>query len=215
MARWVSSGILMDDPAERCGPVNTCSEAHRAIIDAVHTIHKGALPNDITPNLTADYYAKIIRLMTESENGVLGIAYADGVPIAFCFTAFDPNQFSAKIARERWLLLKSISRFAISRPALLIDLAGAALGKSRIVVGETTACPEIYAICVGDGHRSQGIGVKLLNHAVDHVRRCGHSAITVKTSDPRALAFYERQGFKRIGEQNRFGRRLAILKREI
>lgn len=202
----------MDDPS---GPVETCIDARRGIIDAVYTIHKGALPNDITPNLTVDYYAKIIRLMTEPNNGVLGIVYAHGVPIAFCFTTFDPNRFSAKIARERWLLLKSISRFALSRPALLIDLVGAVLGKSRIAVEETTTCPEIYAICVGDGHRSQGVGVKLLNHAVDHVRRCGHSAITVKTSDPRALAFYERQGFKRIGEQNRFSRKLAILKREI
>ncbi len=206
---------MMDDPSGRSGTVETCNDAHLGIIDAVHTIHKGALPKDITPNLTADYYAKVIRLMAEPENGVLGIAYARGVPVAFCFTAFDPNQFSAKIARERWLLLKSISRFALSRPALLINLAGAAFGKSRIAAGETTTCPEIYVICVGDGHRSKGIGAELLDHAVDHVRRLGHSAITVKTSDPRALAFYEGQGFKRIGEQNRFNRTLAILKREI
>ena len=205
----------MGDPARRYGPVETCRNASQDFIAAVHAIHKGALPNDITPNLTADYYAKIIRLMTEPENGVLGVAHAHGIPVAFCFTALDPDQFSSKIARERWLLLRNMGRFAFSRPALLIDLAGAAFGKSTATVGKTTAYPEIYVICVREGHRSKGIGEKLLDHAVDHVRRCGHPAITVKTSDTRALAFYERQGFKRIGEQNRFNRRLSILKREI
>lgn len=205
----------MGDPPTGCVLVETCSEASRDTIETVHAIHKNALPNDITPNLTTDYYARIIRLMTDPKNGGLGIARVGGTPIGFCFAALDAHQFSDEIGRERWLLLKSVSLFAVSRPILLVNLAGAVFGRSRITEGESIDCPEIYAICVRDGHRSQGIGARLIDHAIDHVHRNGHSAITVKTSDPGALAFYERQGFHKIGEQNRFNRTLAILKRGV
>lgn len=195
--------------------VETCRWADKATIESVHAIHKCALPDDITPNLSRRYYAEIVKLMAEPDNGVLAIGNIGDAPVGFCFTAFDPHDFSEKIGRERLLLLKSLARFAFTRPALLVDLAGAVLGKSTFAEGESIDCPEIYVICVRDGHRSHGIGAKLVDHAVDQVRSCGRSAISVKTSDARALAFYQRHGFRKIGEQNRLTRKLAVLKRVI
>ena len=194
--------------------VEICRNPNRAIVSALHSIHKQSLPGDITPNLSPAYYARVVALMGDAQNGFLHIATtADRDPVGFCFTALRPGDFSTAIARQRWLLLSNLARLAITKPGLVVDLAGAIVGRSTLDEGETTDCPEVYVICVRDDYRSKGVGAALIESATDSVRGCGHSDITVKTSDAGARAFYERHGFRKIGEQNRVSRKLAILKR--
>ncbi len=173
------------------------------------------MPNDITPNLTRVYYRKIVRLMADENKGALAVAQNGGdSPIAFCSVVYRPHEFSALIGAEPVELAKSLASFAVTKPWLLVDLGAAIFGKSTWYEPEVE-CPEIYVICVADGHRSKGIGRALIDACVAHLRVRGDKALVVKTADPGAEHFYAREGFRKVGEQSRIRRKLAIMRLDL
>ena len=64
----------------------------------------------------------------------------------------------------------------------------------RRLIGD---CPELNAITVAPGHRSRGIGTKLIREAERRVRERGISRVglAVGVDNPRARALYERLGY--------------------
>lgn len=57
---------------------------------------------------------------------------------------------------------------------------------------------------VSDGLRGQGFGGQLLAAAEEHARAEGCDRIHLDTRSPRALAFYQRHGFRLFGQLPRF-----------
>jgi GNAT superfamily N-acetyltransferase len=179
-------------------------------IATMHGIHKRALPDDITPNLPSSYYAKIARLIADSSNGF--VVRADDV--GFCWVAYHPEDVSKKIGAYRSDLARALVGFALTKPALLLDLYGSMRGK--VEYHETVEpCPEVYCIAVDEGRRSSGLGRAMMESTISRLATEGHRALLVKTASPQALRFYLREGFREIGVQKRGRRLLSILHRPL
>jgi len=67
--------------------------------------------------------------------------------------------------------------------------------------------PSLYVdrIVVAEHLRSQGVGTALYEEVFAHARRLGLGLVTAEVNleppNPRSLAFHERLGFRRVGEQ--------------
>jgi ribosomal protein S18 acetylase RimI-like enzyme len=75
------------------------------------------------------------------------------------------------------------------------QIIGFVVMKPKLSLHET----EIDIICVAEEWRSGGIGVKLLDYVVEHMPT-PILVLSVQTDNTRAIAFYERYGFKCRGE---------------
>lgn len=81
------------------------------------------------------------------------------------------------------------------------------LGYTKLLTGQSLAAPEqgtveLATLYVRRHHKRQGIGLKLLRHALSLASEAGHSALflTVHHANHDAIAFYETQGFRNAGE---------------
>jgi diamine N-acetyltransferase len=100
-------------------------------------------------------------------------------------------------------------RDAIGDPDLAIWVSENRTGIDGFVKVCSTAAPpmggcsplEITTLYVQPRHQSGGRGAALLRHALDHCRRMGgeNAWLTVEAGNRRAIDFYLRHGFSRIG----------------
>jgi diamine N-acetyltransferase len=100
-------------------------------------------------------------------------------------------------------------RNAIGDPDLSIWVSENRTGIDGFVTVCSTATPplpdcsplEITTLYVQPRHQSGGRGSALLRHALDHCRRIGgeNAWLTVEVQNRRAIDFYLRHGFTRIG----------------
>jgi ribosomal protein S18 acetylase RimI-like enzyme len=69
--------------------------------------------------------------------------------------------------------------------------------------------PELIYLAVAPSQRGHGIGASLVTAFSDAMRVAGQSRyeLSVDADNPKAAVFYERLGFKRVGEYAEFGRR--------
>lgn len=81
------------------------------------------------------------------------------------------------------------------------------LGYAKLLTGQSLTVPEhgpveLATLYVRRHHKRQGIGLKLLRHALSLASEAGHSALflTVHHANHDAIAFYEAQGFRNAGE---------------
>lgn len=181
-------------------------------LGTMQALHRSALPHDVTPNLTRMLYSRIVDLMTDPAHGVLAVAEENGVLVGFCGVVYDPHDFSHQIGRERLELAKSLAKFAVMKPELLVDLGATVLGRERCSE-PLGPHPEIFSMAVDSGHRSNGVGGSLIRRCVEELKSANQHGLIAKTASPGARQFYQRQGFRAVGEQDRLLRRLTILVR--
>lgn len=179
---------------------------------AFQALHKDALPDDITPNLPAPYYRTILEMMAEPDNGFLLQVEDGGRPVGLCGVVYCANDFAAKISAQRAALVRSVIKFAFTRPPLLLDMAGSMFGKTSYH-REVHPSPEMFFICVAGDAQSRGVGAQMLNEAFHRVVAEGRPGMLVKTASDRAHQFYLRNGFVEVGIQDRGRRKLGILHR--
>jgi len=109
--------------------------------------------------------------------------------------------------QDPWITLGSTlerCRAACSHPEYLVyvakcdgQLCGAIVLHPRGVAGS----PYIKSIAVAEGHKSRGTGAALMEFAEDLFRsESRHIFLCVSSFNTRALAFYERLGYKPVGE---------------
>lgn len=91
------------------------------------------------------------------------------------------------IVRLRKLLLEqyldSVSLFCTREDELITGFAGVSNGKLQMLF-------------IAADYRGQGLGRQLLRHAIDHF---GIRELDVNEQNPKALGFYQKQGFKISG----------------
>jgi ribosomal protein S18 acetylase RimI-like enzyme len=100
-------------------------------------------------------------------------------------------------------------RNSISDPSLAIWVSENRQGIDGFVTVCSTATPplancsslEITTLYVQPRHQSSGRGVALLQHALDHCRSMGGESVWLKVNaeNSRAIGFYLRHGFNKIG----------------
>jgi len=189
--------------------VDLVAEYSNDLADQLHRLHFAALPNDIFPNLDRQYYRHAVARMI--WHGPLAVAVEADEIVGFCSVANEPEEFSDSLANEYRMLAKNLARFAITRPTLLLDIVGAAIGGAE-TIEPIDYVPEITVIAVAAQCRGRNIGPTLIEKCATQIVS---PQLIVKTSDQNAERFYLRNRFERIGKQNRFRRKLAILRRQL
>jgi ribosomal protein S18 acetylase RimI-like enzyme len=86
-----------------------------------------------------------------------------------------------------------------SRQTFLTKKSGQITGFLNLV-GVTHPVPEIRTIGVLPEHRGQGLGARLINHALGYLKQRGSKvcALTVTVQNERALNLYRKQGFREV-----------------
>jgi [ribosomal protein S18]-alanine N-acetyltransferase len=133
----------------------------------------------------------------------------DPVGLAISAATDDDREWAARLmaASDPWVTLgRGVEqcRSACARPEFLCFVArdrgepcGFALLHPRGVAGS----PYLASIAVAPGWRGRGVGAALLAFCERHVSSSSrHFFLCVSSFNPRARAFYERQGFRRVGE---------------
>ncbi len=108
---------------------------------------------------------------------------------------------------EPWMRLGrglSLCRQAFQRPehsSFVARLDGQPVGFVIVQARGLAGSPYIPSIGVDDRYRSQGVGAALIEYVENHVRRdARHLFLCVSSFNARARVFYERQGFRAVGE---------------
>lgn len=92
---------------------------------------------------------------------------------------------------------------------LIAELGGDAVGYVRLIAGAAPACVEagrpieISRFYARKAWIGRGVGVALMTRALDEARTAGHDVawLGVWERNARAIAFYEKWGFRAAGEQ--------------
>ena len=137
--------------------IRLCSDVNEHLADALYQIHRQSLPNDVTPNLAPGHYRRTIQALANPENGALAVAFEEGQPIGFCSVVKTPGELKRIVKGDRVALIGSLFKLAFTKPALLVDIAGAIIGRQS-ATEQIEGLPEIFAICVDASRRSAGIG---------------------------------------------------------
>lgn len=177
-------------------------------IKQVLLIHRKELANDILPNLCDSYYIRIIINLCSGNHGSGYIAKNGSEVIGFIFTANKSSSILKILTKSPFLLLSSLIKIAAIKPILLVDMFGSIFGKTKYNKDtKSENLSEIFTLFLKKEYQGKGIGSELVTKSISD-----HEPILVKSSSPKAIEFYEKMGFKRIGVQDRIFRKLDILK---
>ncbi|MCP4214325.1 MAG: ribosomal protein S18-alanine N-acetyltransferase [bacterium] len=99
-------------------------------------------------------------------------------------------------------LTHDIARFYVAEDTDNLQIAGYII---FWVIGETV---ELHDIAVGETYKKQGIGTRLLGFLLETIGnekvRVEEVFLEVRKSNDAAVAFYEKAGFKKIGERKNY-----------
>lgn len=124
---------------------------------------------------------------------------ADNTPAdmeAYVASAFGPAQQARELADP-------------GTKILIAELGGDAVGYVRLITGLAPACVqsarpvEISRFYARKAWIGRGVGAALMTRALDEARAAGHDVawLGVWERNTRAIAFYEKWGFRTVGEQ--------------
>ncbi len=121
----------------------------------------------------------------------------------------DDREWAAALmaGSEPWITLGrgiDACRAACRRPDCPIFVARDAQGRCGFALVNprgVAGAPYLAAIAVDAGRRSHGAGAALLGHCERHAALTSrHLFLCVSSFNARARAFYERQGYRRVGQ---------------
>jgi ribosomal protein S18 acetylase RimI-like enzyme len=195
-------------------------EATRAVDDArrIAAIHVASIDDSI-PTLLGERYARAFfrylgtspleRILTTRVAGriesVVVVSFEPGSLYRRVFLATLPELALAAVRAT--LTSAAFRRFAVR---FALDLVRGRAGQ--------THAPEITYAFTSAELRGTGLGARLVALADSVVAERGHEAYFVRTADTptnRAIAFYERHGFKRIERQEEGGRVFVVLRKAL
>jgi ribosomal protein S18 acetylase RimI-like enzyme len=171
--------------------------AHAEEIPAIARIHYASLPDDFLPSLGEDFLRTVYYpAALASANAVTLVARAGGETVGFVTVAHRTGAFTRDVLRGRALTLARYAvRAAWRRPAHLRQSAGvlwsALLGRPDPVQGE------IVFIAVDAARRGAGLGPRIVDAALGHLRAHGISHCRTKTlaANLGVIRMYERLGW--------------------
>lgn len=108
--------------------------------------------------------------------------------------AFEPSRRSSPRSLRRAL------RSAFQQVLVLeTDASGSFEVAGYLIVWPFPRTWRIYNLAADPRRRRQGIGLALLQHAVEAARRAGAATVVLESRvDPELLGFYERRGFRAV-----------------
>jgi GNAT superfamily N-acetyltransferase len=176
-------------------------------IDLLARMHLESLPGSLVTRIGPRYARAFYRYIARSEYEEVILHREGGEIVAACIVSLEPETMSRRLVLHTPL--------AFHAPFALLRLpVGAIVARTR---GDQPRGAEILLIFTIASARSRGLGAQLIERCQKVVRRHGIARVLVKTRDDpgnRAIAFYERAGFKPLGKVEKFGKALLLLTRE-
>jgi ribosomal protein S18 acetylase RimI-like enzyme len=132
--------------------------------------------------------------------------------------SFEPASMLRRFASHAPLAFAAALGASLLRDRTLRQETRAYL-RERLAGGrETPAAPELVQIFVEAAHQDRSVGSGLLQHVETYLRKrdvdC-YYARTLATDNARALAFYERRGFRRVRELQFCGSRYVLVNKAV
>jgi ribosomal protein S18 acetylase RimI-like enzyme len=129
--------------------------------------------------------------------GLCAISSATGEMLGWAVGSPQPDELNARLRQPLTWFAGQMLRLAVTRPAVLGQLAASVLSASSQMDSEAGAI-ELTYIGVAASTRGQGLGQALLAAFVDAARASGHRSVTlsVETDNPEAVALYTKAGFQ-------------------
>jgi GNAT superfamily N-acetyltransferase len=164
----------------------------------VAAMHCSELPQSLISKLGKDYALAFYTFAASSPvEFVLAAIDEDGAVSGGGFVSLSPRDLQRRMISHTPLFGALLRKPILATRLLAGELLSLATRKDF----NTGSDPELIAVFVGSGRRSRGIGLKILSHAESALRfrNCTRYFIrTTDTPDNRAIAFYERAGFKTV-----------------
>lgn len=172
---------------------------------AVAAIHSATLPGLLTrlgPAAVEAYYTGCTR-----SNLAIGMVYVERSAVrGFVLGSVHPDRLQAEVLRKNLIAtLASLAQGVLSHPSALGWLVRSLSGPD---VGSYDArTPSLIYLSVDTDHRRGGAGRQLVDSFSDRLAAAGAMSydLSVDSDNAPAIAFYERLGFRRLGDYHEFG----------
>jgi ribosomal protein S18 acetylase RimI-like enzyme len=184
----------------------------------IAALHVASIGESV-PTMLGPWYARaFFRALLASSREHLFTLRIDGRVESACVVSFEPATVYSRILRVTLPQLALASALALLRSGqfrrfawhFAVDLLHGRAGQ--------THAPEITYIFTHPQFRSRGLGKTLIQRIDRFLRERGVASYYVRTIDEpsnRALAFYDAQGFRRIGQQLEGGRAFALFQKDL
>jgi ribosomal protein S18 acetylase RimI-like enzyme len=183
-------------------------------LPAVARVHqaafKGFFLDQMGPPFLRRYYATVM----DYPNSLSLVAVdAEDEVVAFAAGFIDPAAFYAHFRERRLSFIPAVALALLRQPSLL----GRILDNSRRVKSIATPGPDVGELAsIGVEGKGGGVGSLLLGAFCDQMFARGASRVILTTDDAdnaSTQAFYERRGFRHVGEETRGSRVLRRYER--
>ena len=184
-------------------------------IELVARMHVESLPESMVSRVGERYARAFYRYLARSpEELVLVDRDERGDLRGACIVSLAPGTLSRRLVYRTPLPFHAaLAARRLPLAAMLGGLAG-----KRAPSAPQPPGPEILLIFTVPAARSQGLGATLLARCEALLAARGVDQLLVKTRDDpsnRALGFYERASFTRIGSLSTHGKQLALFRKSI
>ena len=174
-------------------------------------MHVEALPGSLVTLVGEPYARDFYRYIAGSADELVLVERDAGRIVGGCVVSLAPSTLSRRLLLHTRLPLL-LHRLPLARLALGLLRPGRGQGPSQ------PAGPEILLVFTVPERRGSGVGGRLLARTEALLAARGHRRLLVKTRDEaqnRAIAFYERQGFTRIAQLEKLGKRLVLFEKPL
>lgn len=179
---------------------------------ALADIHSAALPDDVLPRLGRNFLQNVFYPLVLGHGDTDCIVAGDGpCPDGLLVLARAPQALTAALAVRRHRILAALVCQGWRAAPLALDMLCAARGRVRelnVAVETYRQAWEIYILAVHPRAQGRGLGSALVAAAL---ARLAAPLLIVKTASETAKGFYEGNGFRPAGLEQRGRRTIWLL----
>lgn len=173
-------------------------------------LHVKGIDDSLPALLGQQYAARFYSFLAASSCERLFVERVAGRVESVCVTSEAPDSLNARIVRATFPSLIPAALAALQKRPFRRFLRGVLSELAQTTDASKT--PEITYIFTNAQVRGTGMGKRLIERVDQRLGELGFEGYYVKTLDDpdnRALAFYDAQGFERIGTKIESGRRFV------
>ncbi len=185
-------------------------------IDMLGHMHVSVLPESLISVIGVRYSRAFYRYIASSQNELVFMVRggSKGTDIlGACIVSLHPESLTHRLLLRTPVLL--MVPFAFRRVSLISILKGV-FKKSKSPGWKQPPGPEIILIFTVPAFRDRGVGSRLLERSEQWLAARGDKRLLVKTRDVasnRAILFYEKARFKRVGYFSLHGKSLIVFEK--
>lgn len=187
-------------------------------IRQIAAMHCECLPDSLVSRIGPRYARAFYRHVDRSTDELAFVHRSGGRVASACIVSLEPHTLKRRLLTRTALVLHApLALRRLPLRGIASSLIGRGGGEEEGGAMQPRG-PEVLLIFTEPAARSSGLGAQTLARCEEHLRERGHQRYYVKTadeSDNRAIGFYLRNGFARIGTVVDGDKRLALFEKDL